>query len=164
MAIELTDSTIEKLADQLITKGKDYAKTESEKELRNTKDLLKYYRLLGNHVDLDMPELKDKTILSKYELSLYSLLGYRARTKEMIMFINEVMSRYKAICMNGTKEQRRRYKVIDLLYIQPQPVTRRELAKELHYDEKTIRRDERIAVNELSIMIFGIDGLNDMSK
>lgn len=164
MSIDLTDETIEKLADRIFTKSNDFSKTESEKQLRNTQDLLKNYRLLENHIDVEMPKLDEDTPLSKYELSLYSLLGYRARSKEMIIFVKEVLDRYKNICMNGTSEQQRRYKVIKGLYIDSPALTKDKLSELFNADIKTIRRDELQAINELSIMIFGIDSINDMSK
>lgn len=164
MALDLSDETINKIVDGLITKGNNFAKTESEKKLRNTKDLLKYYRLLENHLDVELPELDDDTPLSKYELTLYSLLGYRARSKEMVLFVNQVLARYKKICDNGTPEQHRRYQVIKRLYIDTPATTRRNLAKLFSVDEATISRDEKKCVQELSIMIFGVDGLNDVSK
>ncbi|WP_461243737.1 hypothetical protein [Secundilactobacillus muriivasis] len=164
MAIELTDSTIDKIVDRLITKGNDFSETESEKIKRNTKALFQNYRLLESHVDIDMPVLEEDTPLNKYELTLYSLLGYRARSKEMIIFLNKVLDRYEAICMAGTAEQQRRYKVIKTLYINTETMTRVKLAEKFGCDEKTIRRDERKAINELGVMIFGIDSLNDVSK
>lgn len=164
MTIELSDETIGKIVDGLIKRNKVFAKSESEKELRNTKELLKNYRLLENHLDVELPSIDDDTPLSRYELSLYSLLGYRARSKEMMVFINEIIERYQMICMQGTPEQERRFKVIRNLYIDRPAMTRVRLAKRFGCDEKTIRRDERQAINELSVMIFGIDGLNDVSK
>jgi len=164
MSIDLTDETIDKLADKIFTKSTDFAKSESEKQLRNTKLLLQYYRLLENHLDVDLPELDDDTKLSKYELSLYSLLGYRARSKEMVIFIKEILSRYKNICMNGSIEQQRRYEVIVSLYVAEPQITRSVLCERFSVDESTIRRDVRKAIEELTVMIFGIDGINDMSK
>ncbi|AYM03585.1 hypothetical protein D8911_11545 [Levilactobacillus brevis] len=164
MAIELSDSTIGKIVDGLITRSKSFSKSESEKELRNTKELLKNYRFLENHLDVALPKIDDDTPLSQYELSLISLLGYRARSKEMLVFVNQILERYKNLCLEGTPEQRRRYLVIRELYINGPGITRVKLAERFSCDEKTIRRDERRAIDELSVMIFGIDGLNDLSK
>ena len=164
MAIELSEDTIHKIVDNLITRSKSFSKTESEKELRNTKELLKNYRFLEKHLDVALPKIDDDTRLSQYELSLISLLGYRARSKEMLIFVNQILERYKSLCMEGTPEQQRRYRIIRALYIDGPAVTRTKLAAHFSCDEKTIRRDERRAIDELSVMIFGIDGLNDMSK
>lgn len=164
VALELSDETIGKIVDGLITKGKDFSQSESEKELRNTKQLLKNYRLLENHANVEIPKLQDDVPLSKYELSLYSLLGYRARSKEMIQFVNQILDEYRKICLDGNNEQRRRFEVIRSLYVNVPSLTRIELCHRFNVDESTIRRDERKAIDELSVMIFGIDALNDMTK
>lgn len=164
MAIELSESTIRKIVDGLITRGKKFSKSESELELRNTKSLLSHYQLLESHLNVDMPEVHDDVPLSQYERSLYSLLGYRVRSKEMMEFVNNVLGRYEEICKAGTFEEQRRYDVIKKLYLIDGKLTRLQLADFYQVDEKTIRRDERKAIDELSIMMFGIDALNDMSK
>lgn len=164
MAIELSDETIQKIVDGLISKSEAFSHSESEQELRNTKTLLQNFKLLENHLTVDLPPVKDDVPLSKYELSLFALLGYRERSKEMMTFLKEVLGHYKRICQAGTFEDRRRYSVIEGLYLVDGPRTRLQLADRFNVNEKTIRRDEHQAVAELSIMIFGIDGLNDVSK
>lgn len=164
MSVDLSDETISKIVDGLITRGSWFEKMESEKELRNTRELMKNYRLLENHTDIELPKLDDDVPLSPSERSLYSLLGYRARSKEMIKFINKVLDRYKAICLAGTCEQSRRYKVISSMYIDENTLTISRLAERFNVDESTIRRDEKKAIKDLTIMIFGIDGFNDLSK
>ena len=164
MPIDLSDETIKKIVDRLVTRGEEFQKNETEKELRNTKLLLQNYRLLESHIDVELPKLEDDVPLSKSELSLYSLLGYRARSKEMIIFIKKVFDHYQAVCKSGSYEQKRRCNVIKALYFDSYPLNRAQLAEKYKADEKTIRRDEKRAIRELSIMIFGIDSLNDLSK
>ncbi|MFC6261969.1 hypothetical protein ACFP1C_13670, partial [Levilactobacillus fujinensis] len=91
-------------------------------------------------------------------------LGYRVRSKEMMEFVNNILTRYREICTAGTFEDQRRYGVIKKLYLIDGKQTRLQLADFYQVDEKTIRRDERKAIDDLSIMIFGIDAFNDMSK
>lgn len=164
MAIELSDETVAKIVDGLITRGHKFSKIESEEELRNTKSLLSHYQLLENHLNVELPEVDEDVPLSQYERSLYSLLGYRVRSKEMMEFVNNILTRYREICTAGTFEDRRRYDVIKKLYLIDGKQTRLQLADFYQVDEKTIRRDERKAIDDLSIMIFGIDAFNDMSK
>lgn len=164
MAIELSDATIGKIVAGLITGGSNFAKSESEQQLRNTKSLLRHYRLLENHLNIEVPTVDEDVPLSKYEISLYSLLGYRVRSKEMMEFVNNILDRYRQLCAAGTFEDGRRYNVIKKLYLIDDTLTRVQLADYYKVDEKTIRRDERKAIDDLSVMIFGIDALNDMSK
>lgn len=164
MSIELSKQSINELADAIVYRQKDFNKMESEKILRDTKMLLKNYRLLESHLEVETPQIKDDTPLSRYEQSLLSLLGYRVRSEKMITFVTNIFSQYKGILENGTVEERRRFDVINSLYIANQRLTKNKLCEKYHVDLKTIQRDERKAINELSVMIFGIDGINDMSK
>lgn len=164
MDLNLSDETISKIVDNLISRSDRGQKTESEKKLRNVKNLLQNYKLLENHLNVSLPTLEDDVQLSKYELSLYSLLGYRARSKEMMMFINKILDEYKRICIHGSYDTQRQYDVIKSLYLNDKTLTYTTLAEKYHVDEKTIRRDEKKAINKLSVMIFGVDSINDMSK
>lgn len=163
-AIELSDETINKLASTLIKKSDSFQKLESEKKLRNVKILLVNYKYLENHLNVELPQLEDDVKLSRYELSLYSLLGYRARSKELMTFVNTILSKYKSICENSVGEGNRRYDVIYRLYIAPQQLTYTALSEKYSVDDNTIRRDERKALKQLSVMMFGADSINDMSK
>ena len=164
MKVDLSDETINKLASELVKKSDSFQKLESEKKLRNVKILLINYKYLENHLNIELPELEDDIKLSKYELSLYSLLGYRARSKELMKFVNESLTKYKSICEGSNDEGQRRYDVIFSLYIASHRTTYRALAQKYSLDENTIRRDERKAREELSILMFGADSINDMSK
>lgn len=162
--ISLSDETIDKLADRLVKKSDSFQKLESEKKLRNVKVLLINYKYLENHLNVELPRLEDDVKLSNYELSLYSLLGYRARSKELMTFVNTILSRYKQICEDAHDEGNRRYDVIYRLYIAPQQLTYAALSKKYSVDDNTIRRDERKAIKQLSVMMFGADSIDDMSK
>jgi len=162
--MDLSDETIDKLANSLVKKSDSFQKLESEKKLRNVKVLLINYKYLENHLNVELPKLDDDVKLSKYELSLYSLLGYRARSKELMVFTNSILANYKDICEKSKDEGSRRYDVIYRLYIAPQQLTYTSLAKKYSVDDNTIRRDERKAIKQLSVMMFGADSINDMSK
>lgn len=164
MKVELSDETIDKLASELVKKSDSFQKLESEKKLRNVKVLLINYKYLENHLNVELPQLEDDIKLSKYELSLYSLLGYRARSKELMEFVNTILAKYKNICDNSTGEGNRQYDVIYRLYIAPKQLTYTALSKKYNVDDNTIRRDERKALKQLSVMMFGVDSINDMSK
>lgn len=82
----------------------------------------------------------------------------------MMEFVNQILNEYKQVCSSWTYDQQRRYDVISSLYINKNAVTKTKLAQKFNVDEQTIYRDERKAIDEISIMLFGIDALNDMSK
>ncbi|GEO64451.1 MULTISPECIES: hypothetical protein [Companilactobacillus] len=168
--IDLSDETIDKLANTLIGKRKKITLLKSQKELRNIKLLLEQYRYLENHTELPLPDFKSeipnsyKEHLPADELSIQSMLGYRARSKEMMILFKEILKRYKGICDHGDEEQKRRYGVVDGYYLSRDFLNKNKLAKKYHCDPKTIDRDMKKAISELSVMTFGLDGINDMSK
>lgn len=171
MKLDLSDESIDKLAKSLSNNSYQFRKLRSERELRNVKLLLEKYRFLENHIDVELPSIEDEISDSSYreklsndELSIYSLLGYRVRSKEMIIFLNEILERYRLICTNGEPEEQRKFKVINSYFISDHFLNKNELAEKYHVDRKTIDRDVKKAIGDLSVMIFGIDGLNDMSK
>lgn len=65
----------------------------------------------------------------------------------------------KAIKTNN-QEMIRRYNVISDLYINETPMTYEEIAEIEHISQKTVNRDRKKAIEELSVLIFGIDGLD----
>lgn len=171
MKLDLSDDTINRLVKGLSKSNHQFNKLKSERELRNVKLLLEKYRFLENHIDVELPSFNDEISDSNYreklssdELSIYSLLGYRVRSKEMIVFLNEILERYRFICMNGEPEEQRKFKVINSYFISDHFLNKNELAEKYHVDRKTVDRDVKKAISDLSVMIFGIDGLNDMSK
>lgn len=168
MRVDLTDESLEMLAervaDKLAANKCRVVKSESQKKLRNSRLILEHYRGAKDHISENMPVLGDDLPVSKDEGILYSLLGYRVRTEEFVQFIDGELKRYKQRCMAGAPEQRRRYEVINQLYLTPVPQTIDGLAERFHVDPKTIRRDRDRAADELRPSFFGVDGLDDMSK
>ncbi|GAX06956.1 hypothetical protein IWT25_02304 [Secundilactobacillus pentosiphilus] len=152
------------LAKEIVTQEIKYHKLESQKVLRNSREVLEHYRGLKDHISVPMPELSDDQPFSEIDRKLQALAGYRARTEEYVQFIDEVLTKYKQRCMSGTQEQRRKYEVIDQLYLQPKAQTIDALAKRFNSDPSTIRRDVSRATADLKPLLFGVAGLMDMHK
>jgi len=162
--VSLTPESTKALAMDIIKYSSGFGRTESEKKLRNVKILLENYRYLQNHLDIELPEIQMDDKLSGYQLSLYSLLGYRARSREMMEFVNDIFNQYKHICQSGTEADRRKYSIIDGLYLSEKHQSKQSLCERWNIDGSTLNRDEHKAMNELKVMLFGIDSLNDITK
>jgi len=162
--LDLSDETIEKLSSSIVGKAIKIPKSTYEKKLRNVKLLLDNYRFLENHIDVPLPELKEELPLSNEELELLSLLGYRARSKEMLEFFKTILSRFQQACDSDDMELHRQYDIIYELYIAKHRMTYIQLSEKFNVAESTVRRDEKKAIQHLSVMMFGIDSINDMSK
>lgn len=134
--------------------------------LRNTKLLLKNYQLLIKHCDEIVDDLEDyeNVIFDPDELNLQTLMKYKARTKKMLDYFDSVWRSYYVYCKQKGGSVYRRFAVINNLYILENEIKIVDIA-ELHgVDERTIRRDEKKATEELSVFLFGIDSLEELAN
>ena len=144
--------------------------------MRNTRLLLKHYRALKVH-----NKISENTSAAIYEENAIDVLDNiesiddeeqyvqaisrtKIRTKIIIGHINKAMKYYKAICESEDNTKARRYKIIKYAYIDLQKddiaPTYEEIAEHFNLNVKTVGRDVRLAIADLSILFFGIDGIN----
>lgn len=133
--------------------------------LRNTKLLLKNYQLLVNHCNGIVEDLQDyeNVIFDPEDLNLQTLMKYKARTKKMLDYFDSIWKSYHLFCKQKGGNIYRRYTVINKLYILENETKIVDLAVYYGIDESTVRRDEKKATQELSIFLFGIDSLEELS-
>lgn len=144
-------------------------KSNYEKKCRNIKLILENYHYLEKHVNVDLPVLNAQdqqaaAIIPKWELSVYAMLGFKARSKLMIEYINLVLKAYKEECLTSHDEaKQRRYRVIKALYLNNPTITREKCAELFNVNHRTIDRDVSASLRELSILLWGADAINDIS-
>lgn len=78
-------------------------------------------------------------------------------------FVNIILKRYKDICSQGDDKQRRKYDIIYNLYLSDNRMTYIQLANKHNLDPSTVHKYEKSAINDIAVMIFGADSLNDIS-
>lgn len=139
----------------------------------NTELLLKNYRNLEHHIDNSVYSsnrveklLEEK---KKFEIEfdkpmddtyIKSIIKSKTVTAVLMEQINTFLKYYKIKCMNSKREEeRRRAQVIELLYLREKRWTYEEIADSLHTSTKTVNRDRKTAIKELSALFFGIEGL-----
>lgn len=134
--------------------------------LRNTRLLFKNYRLLVKHCEEVVGDLEDyeNIIFDPEDLNLQELMKYKARTKKMLNYFDTVWQSYSSYCTQKGEAVHRRCKVIEKLYIVNGSSKIVDLADLYGVDERTIRRDEKKAISEMSIFLFGIDSLEDLAN
>ncbi|WP_318766598.1 hypothetical protein [Lactiplantibacillus carotarum] len=144
-------------------------KSDYEKKLRNTKLILENYRYLEKHVNVGLPKFNASdqeatALIPKWELSVYALLGFKARSKTMIEYVDLILKAYKEECDdNDNPAVQRRYRVIKSLYLNHPTISREKCAELFFVDHRTIDRDVKAAVHDLSILLWGADAINDIS-
>lgn len=141
-----------------------------DRRLRNTRLLLKNYRLFKKHTDNAVYQVEqlDESVLEILELMerrgpsdfSTSIKNSTTRTAVIVRHIDVMLGLYKTYCENsGRQEDLRRWRVVKALYLDDQPSTVQELADREYVAEKTIRRDIDAICEHLSALLFGIDGV-----
>lgn len=158
---------------------KNKTKFRYDKRLRNTRLLLKNYRSFVEHCDnakylvenpikkeIENDNLKVQLFDDFYNLQddayiVASILKSKEKTRIILDHINLCLDFFQAKAIKtNNQEMIRRYNVISDLYINETPMTYEEIAEIEHISQKTVNRDRKKAIEELSVLIFGIDGLD----
>lgn len=151
------------------------SKSRYDRRLRNTKLLLENYNLLKKHCEnaiydkQQVIECEDNAIdildsLDKCESDTYieSIKTSTIRTKIILAHIGEMLDMYEVYCQRlKRKGDDRRHRVLKAAYLDEKEPE--EIALIEGVDERTIFRDMKDAREKLSALIFGIDGLHNVS-
>lgn len=143
-----------------------------DKRLRNTKLLLRNYRELLAHSEsaiYEASQIEDEDLFDILEMMsgandseyyVESIKTSAARTSLIISHVKEMLALYELYCQRSSKpEDKRRFRVINALYIQENPRTHEQIAEDENVDTSTVYRDVNGAVEKLTFLIFGIDGM-----
>ena len=147
-------------------------KHKADMRFRNTELLLHNYNNFVEHVEksiytaaqLSKEELFDELDLDMDEeiskTQINSILKSKNKTSIILKHIDTFLDYYKYKCeSSGREDVERRYKVVELLYLDENKKTQEEVAEILRCSDRTIRNTKKLAIKELSILFFGIDGL-----
>lgn len=152
------------------------AQLQRDKRRASTKLLLRNYRSLVDHCEnasftAAQVEVDDGLSLAEIlemingkvsdRLKVESIRQSAVKTKIIINHIDTMLGLYKSCCERSPKEEdMRRYRVICGLYLDKERKTAVELAELEYTDKRTIYRDVSAAVEQLTSLFFGIDGLS----
>lgn len=158
-------------------KEQEYYKTKKryDRRLRNTRLLLKSYRGLishtkmanssinqvrnGNAIDI----LDDVNSIDDEEQYIQSISRTKIRTLIILEHIEKVLNYYRIICESEGGNKKRRYEIIYFLFIEKTAddiiPTYEDAAEQLNISAKTVGRDVQEAIKDLSLLLFGVDGI-----
>jgi phage baseplate assembly protein W len=142
----------------------------TDRRLRNTKLLLRNYRLFKEHCENAVYEVEqlDESVYDILEtlegadnsLFVESIKKSVARTVTIVQHIDVMLQLYDTYCYRSkSPEEERRYRVIKALYVDENPPDIDGLAKQENINKRTIYKDVDAACERLSALIFGIDGI-----
>ncbi len=144
-------------------------KSRHDRRLRNTDLLLKNYNKFVAHCNTAVytsQQLKQSNAMDildemgkdedEEEIYIQSIMRTKERTFIIVNHIKRILSYYKFI-MRSEPDKLRKYNVMVGLYLEKK--TYNQLAEELYCSTKTIERDRKEAIGDISVLIFGVDGL-----
>lgn len=136
----------------------------------NTELLLKNYLSLVEHFELSQDKAMEEDLeaynfeeADAEDIIIQSIRRSRIRTLVMVLQIEACLGRLRAKMID--KGQLEKYVVIEKLYLDPVkssvPMTERKqiVAIEIHCGETSVWKWRNEMINELSVLLFGVDGL-----
>lgn len=162
--IDLSDKSIEKIAKavfKLDKREKAKIKQEySDNALHNTKKLLENYRMIKAHCEIVGYRLEEDkgTFWNDGRLDLNALLENKAKSVKYLKHVDMALLKYKDICKSKKRVgQARRYELLRGVYINK--LTIESLADKYDVDRTTIIKGRDEAIEELSIILYGVETL-----
>ena len=150
---------------------KDRQKKYRDKRYHNTKLLLRNYRMLQinaensvfgrSQMEESAADILDN-MMNMYndEVIVESIKTSATRTAIIVSHVKIMIRMYQICCeQSGNEIDKRRYDIIYGLYISDPKITRKELMDKWNISSDTTYTDEKIAIERLSALIFGVDGL-----
>lgn len=143
--------------------------------LRNTRLLLEHYQEFKQHAEHSFFSIQEaiesanqeaatytEEISTKKDLYVKSIMLSAGRTGTLMEHVNQMLNLYRLQCQNSSTEKQRRFRIIEKRYLGYKDKSIQDIAKEENIDKSTIYRDIEAAINDLSILIFGIDIFCDL--
>lgn len=151
---------------------KEYS-SRSDRRLRNTKLLLRNYHMLKEHAQNSVfgrTQMEESALdILEFMMTMYdneviieSIKRSATRTAVIVSHIETMFGLYEAYCDKSQNRDidMRRYEVIWDMYMAADTLSVKEIAEKQHISKDTVYSDLRIAIERLTALIFGVDGLN----
>lgn len=147
-----------------------------DRRLRNTKLLLKNYRMFKKHCtgavytdeagehdgqeEESALELLDMMLQRNNAITVESIRNSCRRTKIMIRHIDTMLSLYDIYCTQSDNEALKRgFRIIKAMYIDEDAKTVEQIAEQENVSTRQAYRDHDAAVDKISMLMFGVDAL-----
>ena len=152
--------------DTMLVAQRRAEKERIDRRLHNTELLLRNYRTLKASCVYESRDSKREEVTEMLEdimemkddkVIVESIKASAKRTALMVQHIDKMLDVYRIYCGKLSEKDKRRYKVIKLLYISKQSMNITEISKKFSVSKVTIYEDLKIAKERLSSLFFGID-------
>lgn len=148
-------------------------KKKVDRRLRNTKLLLRNYHMLKEHTENSVfgrTQMEEsaadilESMMSMYnnEVIIESIKRSATRTAIIVSHIEVMFELYHSYCEHTSSSEidLRRYEVAWDMYIAEKTLSVKEIAVKQNISTRNVYEDIKVAIERLSALIFGVDGLN----
>ncbi|MDT1996843.1 hypothetical protein CKN61_12820 [Carnobacterium divergens] len=157
--IEIITKTASEVATKHVDQKEKRKKIEQrERNLQNTNLLLKNYTKLRDMAEEYQSELSgyDESVLDLETLTLETLEKYHFKTVKIMRHVDAMLRAYELGAAKGLPEEKRRFEVLKYRYLVDNKLTVKQLCERLGVEQATVYRDSREAINDMSVMLFGV--------
>ncbi|MBQ3011023.1 MAG: hypothetical protein IJA35_00715 [Clostridia bacterium] len=154
-----------------------YRRARYDRQLRNTKLLLKHYRSLNSHYAnavweeddskeedsfCDIMELMNSRSYDD-EVFVDSIKQSSKKTRIIMRHVNKMLEEYETMCKESRRpDDLRHWRVIKALYLSPTRTAAMEVAEAERIDKRTVYKDVDAAVQDLTMLLFGVEGIEKL--
>lgn len=141
--------------------------TEKDYRLRNTQILIREYPKLKAHAK-SQPEKfvndDEYEMLTGVKIEDHELAKYHVKTEHLMEYVDLIIDAYKHFCLGGDESDQRRWWLLYDSYLSDSRLGMKEQTQKWCVDKSTISRERTKAIQDLSVMLFGVAGLSDFLK
>lgn len=159
--------------EQIEVQNEKSRKSRHYRRLHNTRALLVNYRMLKEHIKYAVYDANQ--IVQEKAVDILDLMWEKnnnsanfvesikrsvERTVIIMNHIDNMLDIYKKLCqMSEKSEDMRKWSTINAMYLDAEPMTVTQIAELEHVDRRTVYRDIEDAIEKISSLIFGVEGV-----
>ena len=150
MRKEEIEEVVRIAAAEVLVRREEIIKDEYDARYQDVKRLMKNYRRLKTYYAKVSPET----------LEVDAIFSMRRKTGLMMSHVDNMLSAYRAMCKEAlTPDEARRWDALYMRYIGDERMSADTIASKLHIDRRTFYRDLSLAMEDLAVLLFGIEAI-----
>ncbi len=141
-------------AEEVLSRKERILDEEYDERYQDVNLLMKSYRKLKAHYANIAPET----------LEVSSICSMHRKTKLMMSHVDKMLSAYQAMCLESDNpEETRRWQAMYLRYVGEERISVDDIAERLAIDKRTFYRDIGKAMDDMAVLLFGIEAIGSWS-
>lgn len=135
---------------EAITFKNNIIQEEFDKRYQDVRLLMRNYRKLKAYCSRIDPEVLEVDVICSTQ----------RKTALMMSHVEKMLAAYKALCQRAeTPDELRRWEVLYLRYMADNRMKIDDIADSLHVNKRTLYRDTERAMEDMAVLLFGIEAI-----